>query len=895
MAAFSILSRCSNGGRRLAFIRSHRLRNQWARGRSGGKSCRSLSATNHPSTGRVVRVAHAHAGFVEVAGAAALLEDHCRRRRLALVQVHRPEAPLLLTRVLVRFFRSVNFDQEAKATRKKEYGWEVIEGAGWFPFVEIDIDPEITAVVGANESGKSHLIGATLRALSGERISSVDFCRYSQMYSVEVGEIRSPDFGAEFMLTSAADVDALKAAGLNLSIDDRFILLRMGSGENAIVRKGQPIHPLESDGLARVQAVLPQAYQLKTRARIPDVISFDALLGREPGLLSRRRDRFEFDESLRSGGISSWPELMSGIANLAAPSGDQGDDTDEARGESERLGCDLLLNVARISPSKFSELEAAIRDGKEGQVGALIEQMNRSIARHLNFRRWWRQDRDFELRLAPREREVAFTIRDKTGTDYSFSERSRGLTYFLGYFVQLRAHPRPAHRSEVLLMDEPDAYLSSAAQADLLRVLDEFARPANGVRRDQVIYVTHSPFLINKNAGHRIRVLDKGTDQEGTRVVRDIVRNHYEPLRTSIGAHIAETAFIGGANLLVEGPTDQILLTIVPCASASHVPYMAYLARGRDTVKPPCVALLDDDTSGCDAISKLAKGEADGKRILQDRHIINLGDWAKDADLALAAGTVVVEPEDLIPAAVAVEGARYYAHRFLGLPAENTAALQPNDVVNTLGEHRGSMFAALRAAFAAAFDGKTLQKVGFSKELVHYLERAATENPRPTGLPAFEQNFSALIRHLGDALEDAGLSESNDRDLDRVERIIRSFAHDFNDGMSRDTANRLLRDIDSVLDDSEEHDSIRQRTSAMRRLHHLTVDPLAPVEDSKLFLGSLPDLLKLPRQHFLDQLGPAQSSRGKNTTQKAGTAPRGASKASSFAERERAASDRPTP
>ncbi|MET0822674.1 MAG: hypothetical protein ABWY58_17070, partial [Aeromicrobium sp.] len=73
---------------------------------------------------------------------------------------------MLLTRVLVRFYRSFNFDQEAKATRTTEYAWEVIEGVGWFPFVEIEIDPEVTAVVGANESGKSHLIGATLRALS---------------------------------------------------------------------------------------------------------------------------------------------------------------------------------------------------------------------------------------------------------------------------------------------------------------------------------------------------------------------------------------------------------------------------------------------------------------------------------------------------------------------------------------------------------------------------------------------------------------------------------------------------------------------------------------------------------------------------------------------------------
>lgn len=38
---------------------------------------------------------------------------------------------------------------------------------------------------------------------------------------------------------------------------------------------------------------------------------------------------------------------------------------------------------------------------------------------------------------------------------------------------------------------------------------------------------------------------------------------------------------------------DLNVVTIVPAGSAAAVPYMAYLARGRDEVKPACVALLD--------------------------------------------------------------------------------------------------------------------------------------------------------------------------------------------------------------------------------------------------------------------------------------------------------------
>ena len=50
--------------------------------------------------------------------------------------------------------------------------------------------------------------------------------------------------------------------------------------------------------------------------------------------------------------------------------------------------------------------------------------------------------------------------------------------YFLSYHVQLLAHQPPEEeKSEILLMDEPDAYLSNQGQQDLLKILERFARP----------------------------------------------------------------------------------------------------------------------------------------------------------------------------------------------------------------------------------------------------------------------------------------------------------------------------------------------------------------------------------------------------------------------------------
>ena len=178
-------------------------------------------------------------------------------------------------------------------------------------------------------------------------------------------------------------------------------------------------------------------------------------------------------------------------------------------------------------------------------------------------------------------------------------------------------------RNEILAMDEPDAYLSSQGQRDLLKVFDAFAYPrAEGRRPVQVIYVTHSPFLIDKNHPKRLRVLQKGKRHEGTRVVRNASKNHYEPLRSSLGLFVAETAFIGNCNILVEGPSDQILIagatrhlrrksdlpksetldlnevTIVNAGGAPEVPYIVYLATGRDVERPTVIALLDSDGPG---------------------------------------------------------------------------------------------------------------------------------------------------------------------------------------------------------------------------------------------------------------------------------------------------------
>jgi predicted ATPase len=785
-----------------------------------------------------------------------------------------------LTELQVRFFRSFNFDYETKANPKaKAKSWENIHGS-WFPFIRIEIDPIVTAVVGANESGKSHLIEAIEFALAGKGIDHRDFCRYSRLYSVKEGEIRAPDFGLELALDKS-EADLLADAGIPLVSRRQLKFFRLEAGKRLIaIGSGDAVSELDQNQAETLQSLLPQPFVVKATVALPDSITFDDLLGEPPSPLPTRRSRSQFDKFLRTireegmEAIQGKAEEMFGMLEGTAEFEGAAHNEELSEADLARM---LLIDVAEIAPRSIKDLRRAVREEDEGQVGGLLERMNQALAQRLNFSRWWRQDSDFQLRIATREHELVFTIRDRTGTDYSFEERSRGLQYFLSYYVQLLARRlKEGEPTQILLMDEPDAYLSSLGQQDLLRALEQFARPDGIKREDQVVYVTHSPFLINRNAAHRIRVLDKGTNEEGTRVVCDVAQNHYEPLRSSLGAYVAETTFISGANLLVEGLADQVLLagvtallrkhhvpppqllnlnevTIVPAGGASTVPYIAYLARGRGDLKAACVALLDGDQGGLEAKSQLLrKAPGRSKSILHRDYVLDLGSWAEGVDLALPAGVVAREPEDLIPIELILLAARNYAERLIGVPKDQVDIFTAEQIEAQIADQGGRLWKATAAAFAAAFDGASIEKVGFAKELVALLEASANQMPPAKSIAELEGNFASLIAELAELLRRADAEETDERTEKRSEQIVRIFLRDHPRGADRYEADQALSEIESSLEGTAGDEAVRNHLAALRQGFELQASPLDPVEDFDGFREKLGSLASIRRQGFLE-------------------------------------------
>ncbi len=148
------------------------------------------------------------------------------------------------------------------------------------------------------------------------------------------------------------------------------------------------------------------------------------------------------------------------------------------------------------------------------------------------------------------------------------SERSAGFIWFFSFLSQFKQLKKEAGNA-ILLLDEPGLTLHGKAQSDLLRYIMERLLPDH-----QVVYTTHSPFMVPANKLAAIRVVEdvvEWKDQRkpivhGTKVSSDILSVNKDtlfPLQGHLGYEITQSLFIGQNTLLVEGPSDILYLQVL--------------------------------------------------------------------------------------------------------------------------------------------------------------------------------------------------------------------------------------------------------------------------------------------------------------------------------------------
>ncbi|MBN8786918.1 MAG: AAA family ATPase [Terrimonas sp.] len=221
-------------------------------------------------------------------------------------------------------------------------------------------------------------------------------------------------------------------------------------------------------------------------------------------------------------------------------------------------GYQAVRNVEKILSANFSSLEKLSDSKRETTQNAYHESIT------ADFNEKWKQ------RIAEgngAKVHVKF-YRDETGTPYlkfyietkkgeflSVNKRSQGFKWFLSFYLQLKAEDKN-EGDLIILFDEPGLYLHSKAQTDMIAVFEELSK------KNQIIYSTHSPYLIDTAKLHRVRLVlntkDAGTTVE--KITSSKISNQKDslkPIIDALGLEIATPFSVGKKNnVIVEGISD---------------------------------------------------------------------------------------------------------------------------------------------------------------------------------------------------------------------------------------------------------------------------------------------------------------------------------------------------
>lgn len=197
-------------------------------------------------------------------------------------------------------------------------------------------------------------------------------------------------------------------------------------------------------------------------------------------------------------------------------------------------------------------------------------------------------------------------------------ERSKGFQWFFSFDLMFMHESKGTFAGCVVLLDEPGLHLHPAAQEDLLRRLEAYARG------NRLVYTTHLPFMIELRQPERVRILSES--DAGPKVQEDLTGAQPEAkfvLQAALGMKGACSYSLARQNLLVEGVDDYWIISglsnllvgdgkpglpddvmITPCGGASEAAYIATIMLGQ---KLDVVVLLDSDSAGDNASDALVK------------------------------------------------------------------------------------------------------------------------------------------------------------------------------------------------------------------------------------------------------------------------------------------------
>jgi len=532
---------------------------------------------------------------------------------------------------------------------------------------EFAIDPLVTCLVGKNESGKTALLQALNKlnpvVEAHKRFEDTDFPR--TLWS-EYQETKS-DKPANVLTTtwtlSPDDKTALAAVlgPTANSIDEVVIskgyanesLYRVKVDEAAVVGHVIERHDLNEQEAAslnqvntikamkeRVAAIQPQSPQVQAvGAFLQQHFARGTATLAAIDILSKRLPKIVyFTEYMRLSGQMALEDFKANRQNPAHPK------ANEYRMFEALLS---LVNKTAEDIEKIDRFEAL-----QAELEAVSARLSKTIFKY------WSQNKHLLVRFRFDAARAADPAPFNTGwimrtrientrhaSTTSFDDRSTGFVWFFSFLVWFSQMKKNYGNNLVILLDEPGNSLHAKAQADLLRYIEEQLAPVY-----QVVYTTHSPFMIDPAHLLRARTVedvvfkDAQGEEEllGTKVGDDVLSTDKDtvfPLQAALGFEITQTLFVGKHTLLVEGPSDLLYIkwfqqeldrlnrssldrrwTISPCGGIDKIASFMSLLRGNSL---HCAVLTDYKHGDKKKVRSLIES-----KLLADGHVLTADSYA---------------------------------------------------------------------------------------------------------------------------------------------------------------------------------------------------------------------------------------------------------------------------
>ena len=253
--------------------------------------------------------------------------------------------------------------------------------------------------------------------------------------------------------------------------------------------------------------------------------------------------------------------------------------------------------------------QLAVDQGSKEERAIRLNSASNDIS--LRFSEWWSQRRH-KIRYHADGDYFRIWIADdkRPDVEIELEARSKGFQWFFSFYLLFLVESNEGHKDAILLLDEPGMHLHPTAQQELISFFEKLSE------LNQLIYTTHSPFLIDGEHLHRIRPVTE--DETGhSRITVETWPKDREtifPLQAAAGYAMVRGLFQYRKNVLVEGMSDFYYLHalsqkcgatnritlpddiyITPCGGAKLVGNLASLFLGQ-SVRP--LVLLDGDNAG---------------------------------------------------------------------------------------------------------------------------------------------------------------------------------------------------------------------------------------------------------------------------------------------------------